>query len=272
MEKHFKSLTKTKKVLYIILPLLLVILLLSSFIMYSINYSKNATVFTIDDERVSKAEFVNMMSDCRAEVFQYFVDNYDASDSSDFWSTSFNGEVPNELLKQKALEKLKKIKVEQIVLKKYKIIQDTSYNGFLKDFKAENKRRSKALEEKEPIYGPKQYKERAYYSILQGNRVEKLKNKLETTELAPNEDEITEFYNTNKESIFKNKNSGRLSDVLEKNSSVGETSKETSSGYKSLDEVREQIKNELVTIKYDEMISNLISNANCDIAQNQILY
>lgn len=179
--KYVRKSTHRKKI-FIIAAVLTVAAAVLLAIIFTAHYQgisgKNAIVFSVDSEPVSRAEFLNIMSGLRAEVFQYFVEKYNAEDSTAFWTTGFNGEIPLEVLKRKTLEKLKRIKAEQILLKKNGIAGDISYAGFLQAFKAENQRRKKALEKNEPVYGPEQYEETVYYDVLHGNRVEKLKNKL----------------------------------------------------------------------------------------------
>ena len=143
------------------------------------------------------------MSGLRANVFSYFVQKYGVTDSAKFWTTRFQGEIPIEVLKQKTLDKLKRIKTEQIVMKKNGIANDISYSGFLDKLKAENERRKKAVEKKQAIYGPQQYDAIGYYDILHGNRIEELKNKLADKELSSTEEEIKNAYDENKETSYK---------------------------------------------------------------------
>jgi hypothetical protein len=248
-QKYTKELTHHNKMFFVILSGIVVVLAAILFaVYYSNTYGKNATVFTIDGEPVSRIEFTNIMSGLRSDVFQYFVQKYGARDSTKFWTTSFKGEIPVEMLRQKTLDKLKRIKTEQIVLKKNGIVSDISYNGFLQNFTEENKRRKIALEKNQPFYGPEQYEEMDYYYILQGNRVEELKNKLAKNVLCPSENEIEKFYNDQKEQKFK----------IDK----------SSSGYMSLEDVRQQIKNELVNKKYEVMIESLLGKAKVIINEN----
>jgi hypothetical protein len=154
----------------------------------------NATVFSVDGEPVSKAEFAGCMSDLRAEIFQYFVEKHGAGDSGEFWHANFNGEVPIEVLKLRALERLKRIKTEQIVMKGKGLAQDISYGGYLQIFREENERRRKALQEGKPVYGPMQYEERTYYHVLHGNRVAEAKRRLANEDWRLSGSEIDQRY------------------------------------------------------------------------------
>ncbi|MDQ0897816.1 peptidylprolyl isomerase [Paenibacillus sp. V4I7] len=202
--KRINRIFKKKIFFAVLLPLLATVLLSASLIVsHSSKYSGGATVFTVNGEPVSKDEFMNVMSGLRANVFSYFVQKYGVTDSAKFWATSFQGEIPIEVLKQKTLDKMKRIKTEQIVMKSNGIASDISYSGFLDKLKAENERRKKAVENKQAIYGPQQFDATGYYEVLHGNRMEELKNKLADKELLSSDEEIKNAYDENKETMYK---------------------------------------------------------------------
>ncbi|MDQ0877376.1 hypothetical protein QFZ77_006035 [Paenibacillus sp. V4I3] len=347
--KRINRIFKKKIFFAVLLPLLAVVLLSVSLIVFQSNkYSGEATVFTVNGEPVSKDEFLNVMPGLRANVFSYFVQKYGVTDSAKFWTTTFQGEIPIEVLKQKTLDKLKRIKTEQIVMKSNGIASDISYSGFLDNLKAENERRKKAVEKKQVIYGPQQFDATGYYDILHGNRMEELKNKLADKELSSNEEEIKNAYDENKETMYKKIDSikyekivipfldekgnpspdkkkiaasmaakikedtnkglkfedivsaykkqdksdieykelefnestyksdsriykqltikldelknGQISDVIEENASfnIVKVLEKSIPSYKTLDEVREQVKKKLADNKYDEFINKLV--------------
>lgn len=263
-----------KKILFsVILPLLAAVLLSGSLIVsHSSKYSGEATVFTVNGEPVSKDEFLNVMSGLRANVFSYFVQKYGVADSSKFWTTSVQGEIPIEVLKQKALDKLKTIKTEQIVMKNYGIASDISYSGFLDNLKAENERRKKAVEKKQVIYGPQQFDASGYYDILHGNRMEELKNKLAGKELASNEEEIKNAYDENKETMYKKIDSIKYEKIVlsyldEKGHSSSDKKKmaasmaakikeDTNKGLKFEDIVRDYKKQDKSDVEYKQLEFN----------------
>lgn len=160
-------------------------------ILYLMNYSgknpKNEVILTINGESVTKAEFLSIMSSLKGSIYSRFAQKYGVSDSENFWNTSFNGEVPIDILKEETVNKLKVIKVEQILMKNNGIASDISYEGFLQALKEENQRRKKAVSQNEPIYGPVQYDELVYYDVLHQNRLERLKLKLIPGELSPSD-------------------------------------------------------------------------------------
>ncbi len=135
----------------------------------------DTVVATVDGEPLVFAEFCFAAGDIRSDVISYFYNTYSAEQTEDFWESEFNGENPNLRLYSLSFEEAVRIKTEQIMMREYGIADDLSYKTFYDSFIAENKRRAKALENDEIIYGPKQYTEISYYEYLHNNRLLKLK-------------------------------------------------------------------------------------------------
>lgn len=137
--------------------------------------SEVATVAYINDVPIDEREFQLFLNDVKAQTAGYFKQTYNADDSASFWTTSFQGEVPLEKAKQFALERLKEVKVQQILAQKYGLLTDYSYATFRDNWLRENERREQAVKDHQVIYGPKQYEERGYYTYLFSNLVLKVK-------------------------------------------------------------------------------------------------
>ncbi|WP_313577445.1 hypothetical protein [Lacrimispora sp.] len=61
-------------------------------------------------------------NDCRAEVTSYFYNKYQLDPNENgFWETKIQGEVPGEVLKQKAMERLYRDTVERLKASRYGI-------------------------------------------------------------------------------------------------------------------------------------------------------
>jgi len=215
-------------------------LLFFSILLYqSAPLTGNETVLTVNGEPVCHAEFSLIMSGLRANVFSYFSQKYGVEGDTDFWTSRYGSEVPEELLRESTISKLKRIKVEQILMKQHGLILDVSYAEFLRDLETENDRRRKALSKNLPIYGPKQYEERVYYDYLHSVRTEKLKQILSKQELLVSETEAQRFYEDNKKLRYKKTD-------------------------QSYEEVRSQIERALLNAKYDAMIENLAIQADVE--------
>jgi hypothetical protein len=184
-----------------------VIGILLSVILFSINKPSNVndddTVLTVNGEPVSMAEYLNIMSGARTKVFSYISQKFGVTDSKYFWTTSFDGEIPEEILKQSTVNELTRVKILQILMKKYGITNDISYSGFLKELTAENERRKKAVVKKLPIYGPVEFGEKIYYDYMLSERTGKLKQVLSATEFAINDEACKTYFNEKKEEKFR---------------------------------------------------------------------
>ncbi|WNR43850.1 hypothetical protein [Paenibacillus roseipurpureus] len=136
-----------------------------------------ATVAYINDSAIDEREFQLFLHDVKAQTAGYFKKTYHVDDSPSFWTTSFQGEVPIEKAKKLALDRLKEIKVQQLLAQQYGLIDvdDLSYSTFLVNWSKENQRREKAIKNNQVIYGPKQYDEHGYYTYQFSNLVLKVK-------------------------------------------------------------------------------------------------
>lgn len=187
----------------ILLTLIVSLLAISLILNHLTRLEDNDTVLTINGEPVSMDEFLNIRSGLRANTYSYFSQKYGARDSINFWTTSFNGEVPADILRQNTIDELKRIKTEQILMKIHGIIDDISYSGFLKELNKENGRRKMAVMKNKPIYGPLQYDAKRFYVYLQSERIDKLKQMLSGKELLISEEEIRIYYCENKGGKYK---------------------------------------------------------------------
>lgn len=208
-----KYFLKKLTILAVILIFVISLLTISSILNHLTTVKDNDTILTVNGEQVSLNEFLTVLSGLRSNTYSYFSQKYGSTDSKNFWTTSFNGEVPVNVLKQKTIDALKKLKIEQMLMKQYGITNDISYSGFLKDFKAENERRKIAVGENHAIYGPMQYEEKIYYDNLQTERIEKLKQRLSGKKFFISEEEIKIFYNDNKDEKYKNKDSIKIEKI-----------------------------------------------------------
>jgi hypothetical protein len=207
------------------------------------SYSDMDTVAKINGETVTVGEFNLLLSDNISSTFTYIHNKYAANDSNDFWEKNFNGEVPKEIAKQKTMEKLIKIKIEQILMKKYGILDDIGYSRFLQDFENENKERMERINKNQVIFGPKQFQVKMYYDYTQNNMCLELKKKLGEKEFKLGSEELKAYYEKIKtaDSAFKNIDFEKAKNVAQ---------------LKYIDE------------KYNEIIEKLVKDARVEINNN----
>ncbi len=154
---------------------------------------ESRSVATINGEPITVSEIMPQLNQHRSEVVEYFKTQYNIEPGKLFWKSEFKGEVPAERLKTVALNEYIRIKVHQILAKEKGLAKDISYSKFLEDLKKENERREIALKNKEVIYGPQQYTEDAYFSVVYSDMFFQLQNKV-ADQIHVSDGEIEEYY------------------------------------------------------------------------------
>lgn len=162
-------------------------------------------VVSVNGTGVSEQEFEAAMSLERVGVIHEFQTTYGAEYDQDFWTTSFNGVTPTEILRKRALDRCITIKLQQIAAVKAGIIDETdiSYSGFLNLWRKENERREQALKNRQVIYGPKSYGEEEFYQYTINNMVIGLKEELAKSELDLSPNEMIAYYYEHKKSLYR---------------------------------------------------------------------
>ena len=169
-----------------------------------------AVMATIEGEPVIFREFMQQASQNRSQVIRYFRITYGLEYSNDFWHKTIDGKSPSIVLKEKTLDTLVKIKVQQIAAKTLGIMTDISYAGFLLKLEKENIKRLEAKSRNEVIYGPVQYTEDVYFNYLFTNMVNQVKNKLEQNVFKINESQLKAIYERDKDIYYRN---GHYTDI-----------------------------------------------------------
>ncbi|WP_018756184.1 peptidyl-prolyl cis-trans isomerase [Paenibacillus terrigena] len=152
--------------------------------------SGDDVVFTIDHVEVTKDEFELFLQNNKALTSSYFKRKYNAEYTEDFWTSTYDGENPLDYAKQKAMEELRKYKMQQILMREQGIVSDISYDAFLKQFETENEQREAKVRNGQPIYGPKQYGASEYYSYVQNMNVQRWMDQLTKETLKSESEEM----------------------------------------------------------------------------------
>jgi hypothetical protein len=195
---------------------------------------------TIQGEEITTAEFSLIKNKTKSEVITYFRQTYKSDIDTGFWERAYSGEIPNEILKQKAMDKMKKLKIEQKLAKDKGFIEDISYDAFLDAWSHENRTRQKSIESGKVVYGNSHFDEWDYYTYRQSNLVLALKKKLAEDELKPNDEKIEAYYARNKDNLY----------------SLG-----TNMGYRELAEVQQDVVMQLVKESYDSFLEEMIQKS-----------
>jgi len=136
-----------------------------------------------------------------SEVFNYF-NAQGMEDHLGYWKDTGKAESPIVRMRKVVTEELTRIKTLQGWAKEKGLIKDPSYTAFKRGLLAENARRLKAVENKEVIYGPTQYKEyRYYYFRLEDLNQALLEAVSKEPDYAIPQADVEAFYNAHKESF-----------------------------------------------------------------------
>lgn len=190
---------------------ILVIVILALGLLYGMSKIENDYIVKIDSEIIEANEFKLIMNDNIANTVGYFSKTHNAdSNEKGFWTKSFDGEIPLEVLKDNTLDLCINIKLQQMISKEKGIVENIDYESFVEDWKNINEERLKLVEEKKPIYGPVQYKEREYYEYILNTMQEKVKEYLVNNEISFEIDVLNEYYNKMKEVYFKNEDTVKV--------------------------------------------------------------
>lgn len=167
-------------------------------------YSEMQPIMYVNGEKVTIREFKQRMEyDYRAVTIDYFFRNWGAQVDEEFWSKNFDGVTPREYLTEKTIENCALIKLQTLKMKEMGLINDISYQSFLRDLKTENQRRKENVQKGGIIYGPEQYSENEYFEYVFSNLRKELKEKM-ATELGWNEESrLQEYYETLKDVYYK---------------------------------------------------------------------
>ncbi|HCD42719.1 MAG TPA: hypothetical protein DEQ64_03075 [Lachnoclostridium sp.] len=157
-------------------------------------------VFKIGNYTITQDHLALYESDCRAEVSSYFYNKYQLDPNEDgFWENKIQGEIPREVLEQKAMNRLAWDTVERIKASQYGIPVDITLKDIKRSLEEENKKRQSSLS---VSYGPGQYGLMEYISRTQMEVRDELKGKLMEEKLKPSEEELKELYASADPSLF----------------------------------------------------------------------
>lgn len=122
-------------------------------------------VAEIGGEPVSAAEFTARMAEHRVAVTTYFYERHRADPNQPgFWAAGFGGETPRAMLRQRTMDTLVRIKVQQLMAREAGLVSDIGYDAFLRRLAEENRARRDRIDRRQPVYGPQQHTEKSYFS------------------------------------------------------------------------------------------------------------
>lgn len=163
---------------------------------------KPEIVAWVNIEPIAKSELNHWMLLEKANVYNYFYRTYGVNDSDTFWTQKLGSEIPLEMLKEQALEKVKRCKIQQHLALEKGIIKTTNFDEIVGDMESVNAERKQKVENGEPIYGPLQFTSRTFFFHVFDKMVIELKNELAKNELKPSNEELMQMQkNSGQDSI-----------------------------------------------------------------------
>jgi hypothetical protein len=133
---------------------------------------------TINDVAVTKEEVVREMRKYRANVFNAVTKKAALIGNDSPASKENNGEAMLKLLRNKVLDSLTAIKVQERLLLDRKIWPYKNYQEFKKDLINTNASRERSAGNENVIYGPVNYSEQVFFDYRFTNALSLLKRKL----------------------------------------------------------------------------------------------
>lgn len=170
---------------------------------------ENDVVAYVDGEKIETREFIMIASRKKAEVVGYFAGKYACEYADSFWNTNFNGEIPSEMLKEKVMEELLPLKIQQKLAVEYDLMKSCNYSDFLIRLNKENTERKRKKEKSDIVYGVSEYSEETFYFDENAKMIIALKDLWED-EQDIKEEELKKYYEAIKEDYYKELPSGVL--------------------------------------------------------------
>ena len=156
-------------------------------------------VLLVNGEPITRREFQFRMERRRGPVIHHFRETYGADDTHPtFWITEFGGTTPMDFSRERTLEAVIHIKVEQILARDRGLIDDITYEYFLEALDKENSRRSNAFEQGQVVHGLLQLSEESFFNSRHNDMVSQLIGQLRIEGvIAPTQNQIEQFYYEN---------------------------------------------------------------------------
>ncbi|MDF2922597.1 MAG: hypothetical protein K0R57_1511 [Paenibacillaceae bacterium] len=201
---------------------------------------ENSIVARVNGEPVTTEEFQFHLGLVKANVMAEYSRKYGIRDYRNFWTRSFDGDRPAEAAKQKAMDAIVRIKLQEMSALKKGIVDDISFEALQQNWKEENARRSEAVSKGQPVYGPRQYDMNGYFQYFHSNMQIQLKAKLAEEELMPADEELKDYYLSVRDQLYRKGDTVTFS-VLRLALAPGISEEEKQVKLQEMEEIRERM-------------------------------
>lgn len=201
-----------KRIFFYLIGVLILFILASSFVGYK---KVSFVIGEVGNYPITEAELLFYMQNKQADIRNEYQKNYGITLSNDMWQKELNGSIPEEVLKEAALQNCIAVKSEFILAKDLGIINYVDYSDFLARMEKENKERARSVREGEIVYGLLKYEPAQYLSHVAAELEQQIKEVLAEGTDAPlhvSEEEAESYFTEHKEEWL---NNGITYEVLE---------------------------------------------------------
>lgn len=172
--------------------------------------TKEQVTFTVNGEAVTEREVSQRIAYMhRAVTIDHFSREKGMELDEGFWDRECNGITPRQYLKEQAIEDCARIKLAELAMKEYGLLEDVSYQAFLDSLERENQRREESNRKGQVIYGPQKYGEGEYFAYAFANLETELKKRLDEALGWSAEENLKRYYEEHKDTYY------RYSDSIE---------------------------------------------------------
>lgn len=249
MRKIVKVRKKNRYIYKWIAAGLFVLLLTGSILWYNL---RSYPVFTIDGCKVTEAELKFFMEEKESDVRNFYQTQYNITLAGNLWREPIDGITPENYLKDNAYKECIKTKSLFLLAKENKLVDFVDYNDFLKTVKKENENRALSVKKGEIVYGIINFTPKEYLghlkTELETNLIKSLSQK-DKDPLYITEEEIREYFNSNKEEWSENSTTTKVWDIY--------SSKEKGDSKSLLLELREQLSSDKNMDERIKIINNV---------------
>lgn len=197
----------------------------------------------ISQQAVPENLYMQIMNDTVAEVSKYFRQKGAGSVNSDFWETSYQGEVPYRILTDKTLEHLKLIAATYATAEEHGYLPAGSLANIEERLQQENERRQTAIANGEPVYGLSAYTLDTFLEYEMDSLQKLYCEDLDNEGMTLSDEECQAYYDEYKDALFTKNDDISLSYIKITNT-MGEFSEQEFADLKErMEMLREQCEN-----------------------------
>jgi len=165
--------------------------------MYKAGTLPEHIVAIVNGEPVVLDEMQMIMAKFRVETIVYFNSAFGLDFARGFWDTEAGGTTPNAHIRKLSLEYISNVKIQQQFMREQGIINDFTYEAFMRDFSRENADREEKADQGETVFGVQRFDAVNYYEYRFLNQIQSLLDTKGDALFPVTGDEILEYYERN---------------------------------------------------------------------------